>query len=167
MPSPYPRSPRMKGYDYSSAGAYFVTLCTHRRAWLFDNPQLRALAEEVWRELPERFACVELDAFVVMPNHIHGIICLLESTEADGARPDLNAIVGAMKSLIAVRWLAWIRENDPDRPGRIWQRGYYERIIRNERQLDAVRQYIENNPRRWAEDRDNLDGLIERMDART
>ena len=53
------------------------------------------------------------------------------------------------------------------RSGRVWQRGYYERIVRNERQLNAIRQYIADNPRRWAEDRDNLDGLIERMDART
>jgi REP element-mobilizing transposase RayT len=68
--------------------------------------------------------------------------------------------------MIAVRWLAWLYENDSSRSGRIWQRGYYERIIRNERQLNATRNYIEDNPRRWAEDRDNLDALIERMDER-
>ena len=164
MPPLYPRSLRMKGYDYSLAGAYFVTSCTHRRAWLFEHPQLCALANEVWLELPERFSCVQLDAFVVMPNHIHGIIYLLASKEADQARTDLNGIIGAFKSMIAVRWLVWIRENDPKRSGRIWQRGYYERIIRSERQLNAVRRYIEDNPRRWAEDRDNLDALVESMD---
>ena len=166
MPLPYPRSLRMKGYDYSSAGAYFVTSCTHRRAWLFEHSRLCTLAKEVWMELPERFSCVQLDAFVVMPNHIHGIIYLLDLEETDQARTDLNAIIGAFKSIIAVRWLAWICENDPNRSGRIWQRGYYERIIRNERQLNAVRHYIEDNPRRWAEDRDNLDALVERMDQR-
>ena len=166
MPPPYSRSLRMKGSDYSSTGAYFVTSCTHRRAWLFGHPQLCALAKEVWLELLERFSCVQLDAFVVMPNHIHGIIYLLEPMETDQARTDLNAIVGAFKSIISVRWLVWIRENDPNRSGRIWQRGYYERIIRSERQLNATRKYIEDNPRRWAEDRDNLDALIECMDER-
>jgi REP element-mobilizing transposase RayT len=156
----------MKSYDYSSAGAYFVTMCTHRRVWLFEHPQLCALAKEVWLELPERFACVQLDAFVVMPNHIHGIVDLLEPTDIDQGRTDLNAIVGAFKSIIAVRWLAWISENDPHRSARIWQRGYYERIIRNERQRHIIRCYIENNPRRWAEDRDNLGALVERMDER-
>jgi putative transposase len=78
-----------------------------------------------------------------------------------------RTVIGAFKSIVAVQWLAWLRENAPMRSGRIWQRGYYEKIIRNERQLNAVRQYIVDNPRRWAEDRDNLDDVIERMDART
>jgi len=117
--------------------------------------------------LPERFPSVQLDAWVVMPNHFHAVVCLTELQRDITAKPNLSAVIGAFKSIVAVQWLEWLRENAPMCSGRIWQRGYYERIVRNERQLNAIRQYIADNLRRWAEDRDNLDGLIERMGART
>lgn len=158
-------APRLQGYDYASAGAYFVTFCTYRREWLFDETMLRMIAEEEWPALCERFVGVQLDEWVVMPNHVHGIVCIGEGPAVAAERPTLSAIVGTFKSRVAVRWLAWLRENAPDRPGRIWQRGYYDRIIRSRRELDAVRAYIRDNPRRWAEDRDNIDALIERMDS--
>jgi len=96
----------MKGYDYSAAGAYFVPSCAHARAWRFEHPQRCALAEEAWLELPERCPGMQSDALVVLPNHIHGIIALLAPKETDQAKTDLNAIFGASKSIIAVRWLA-------------------------------------------------------------
>ncbi len=162
----YPKRLRLQGYDYTAPGSYFVSICTHRRAMLFDNVCLREMVEEIWLSLPERFPQVKQDAWVVIPNHFHGIICLVEQADVDVARPTLSAVVGAFKSLVAVRWLAWIGEHEPERSGRIWQRGYYERIIRHDRALNAVRHYIHDNPRRWTEDRDNLDTLIGRMDAR-
>ncbi len=158
-------APRLQGYDYTSSGAYFVTFCTHRRAWLFDDAGLRVIAEEEWPALPEGFTGIQLDEWVVMPNHVHGIVSIGAGPAANAGRPTLSAIVGTFKSRVAVRWLVWLREHAPDRPGRIWQRGYYDRIIRNERELDAVRRYIRDNPRRWAEDRENLDALVERMDS--
>ena len=117
--------------------------------------------------LPDRFPSVQLGARVVMPNHFHAIVWLTELQADKTTRPNLSMVIGAFKSIVAVQWLAWLRENASMRSGRVWQRGYYERIVRNERQLNAIRQYIADNPRRWAEDRDNLEGLIERMGART
>jgi REP-associated tyrosine transposase len=161
---------RLQGYNYSLGGAYFVTICTHRRENLFQEDALRGLAEEEWLALAERFAGIDLDESIVMPNHIHGIVCMSDRNEPDttaaaARRPALGDVIGAFKSRVAVRWLMWLRENEPDRSGRIWQRGYYDRIIRDERQLNATRQYIRDNPRRWTADQDNLDVLIERMHA--
>lgn len=166
MNQPRRNSLRLRGYDYASAGAYFVTICTHQREHLFEEHILRVLVEEEWGLLPERFSEIGLDEWVVMPNHFHGIICLSGQAEAVGeVRPTLAKVVGVFKSRVAVRWLAWIDEYAPGRSGRIWQRGYYDRIIRSERELNNVRRYIRDNPRRWAEERDNLDALIGRMDA--
>jgi len=174
------RSTRLPDYDYASAGAYFVTICAYGRQLLFDNPSLVAIAEDEWRALASRFANVKLDAFVVMPNHIHFVLWLdpvgaplagaLAGAEPVGAplagaqgdsragaspAPTLGTIVGAFKSRVATRWLIWLRANAPETPGRIWQRNYYERVIRDEAELTRVRAYILNNPLQWHLDREN------------
>jgi REP element-mobilizing transposase RayT len=183
------RSIRLKGYDYTQAGAYFVTIVTHGRELLFENPVLRRVAETMWQRIPQHFPRVELDEWVVMPNHIHGILWILNDDD-DGvgarhspkielmtARPgvaerpgqmqddlgnasplpvgpppgSLGAIVGNFKSVTARR-INRIRKT-PGVP--VWQRNYYERVIRNERELHAIRQYICDNPARWDEDPEN------------
>jgi putative transposase len=261
------RSIRLKGYDYSQAGAYFITICTQDRACLFGkvvNGEMRlndagrmVLAE--WNMLPERFPHVVLDAFVVMPNHVHGIVVITNPATDDtattaptivgtglvpapnagtmgavpnagamgaapnagtmgaapnagtmgaapnagtmgavpnagtmGAVPDDGAttrvaptavtivgtglvpvpddgattrvaptagdivaptvgdIVGAFKSRVTVEYIRGVKTSGwPPFRGRLWQRNYYEHIIRNERALNAIRQYIIENPRRW------------------
>ncbi len=165
------RSTRLKGYDYSGAGAYFITICTHGRECLFGevmdgamrlNDTGRAVQAE-WARLPERFQSVDLDEFVVMPNHVHGIIhvgALLAAPllvppgqGAASSAPTLGDILRAFKSISAIAVNRLL-----GRSGRsLWQRNYYEHIIRNEHELARAREYIANNPLQWALDRENPD----------
>ncbi len=161
------RSIRLKGYDYSQAGAYSITVCTQYRACLFGeivNGEMRhndagRMVHSVWDELPLHYSHVDLDAFVVMPNHVHGII-ILTDTAGVGAglkpapaakRHGLPEIIRALKTFSARR----INEsrNAPGTP--IWQRNYYEHIIRNDDALNRIRQYIADNPANWETDENN------------
>jgi REP element-mobilizing transposase RayT len=119
-----------------------------------------------------------------MPNHLHFIVWLKPvaaplagahpavhaSAKHAGEKPPTNAgaspaatrlsdVVGAYKSFVARRWLDWIRQNAPDRDGRVWQRNYYEHVIRDEDELNRVREYILNNPLQWRLDRENPDSI--------
>lgn len=168
------RSIRLKDYDYSEQGAYFVTLCVQERVCLFGevigsdmvlNPEGRQVAE-IWRELPARFPQVALDEYIVMPNHFHGIILIDEPVgaliaapgfktsvkkgAASGA-PTLGAIIRAFKSLSAIGVNRFL-----DRQGQpLWQRNYFERVLRGQAELDVARRYILENPLKWQSDRDN------------
>ena len=169
---------RLRGYDYTTPGIYFVTICAAHRICVFDHPALRRIAETQWQALSRRFAHVTLDAWVVMPNHVHGLLLLDRIERAPrpitpkprrlAYRPgfdihpaagSLGAIVRAYKAAVSLR-AARVRGGHPSP---LWQRGYWERVVRDDDELDAIRRYIEENPRRWAEDRDNLDALLSRM----
>ena len=161
------RSIRLKSYDYSQAGAYFITICAHDRACVFgdivDN-QMRLsdagrMATECWEEIPRHFPGVALDAFVVMPNHVHGIWVIADNVGATHASPQhcgpksrsIAAIVGSFKSSVTKR-INEIRRT----PGvSVWQRNYYEHIVRNYESMNRIREYIINNPLQWAYDREN------------
>ncbi len=164
------RSIRLKGYDYTQTGAYFVTICTQNRECLFGEivdgfmrlNGLGAVVRACWHDLPHHYARVKLDAFVVMPNHVHGIIVLTHKTVGAGFKSaptitmtvknhGLPEIVRAFKTFSSRR-VNEIR-NTPGTP--VWQRNYYETIIRNEESLNHIRKYITNNPLRWATDRQN------------
>jgi putative transposase len=160
------RSIRLKGYDYTSAGAYFVTVCAHSRQTVFEDPVLREILERTWHSQEQRFPGVVLDCFCIMPNHIHFIVWL-KSVGAplagahDAVRagaspaPTLSEVVGAFKSIAATEWLKWLRQHAPHRSGRVWQRNYYERVIRNEDELSGIREYIHVNSSKWELDREN------------
>ena len=174
---------RMKGYDYTQPGVYFVTICTDNRECLFDDPVLRRVVETYWRAIPRHATHVALDAWVVMPNHLHGIVVIEDyaatvgarhsspiarltneppspATDAKMERPrgnalplpgSLGAIVGNFKS-ITTRRINRIRHT----PGmEVWQRNYYEHVIRNERALERIRGYIISNPLSWDSDIEN------------
>lgn len=165
------RSIRLKDYDYTQNGAYFVTICTHERLYLFGDVVDGAMVANAWGEIVteewEQTAItrpnVESDAFVVMPNHVHGVIVITESVGAQciaplppkrGATPNnvpansLGAIVRAFKSAVTRRI-----NRLPDAPGHpIWQRNYYEHILRSEESLNQIRAYVASNPVKWAED---------------
>ena len=163
------RALRLKGYDYAQAGAYFVTVCTQGRACLFADMvhgemRLNACGDIVkacWNDLPHHYGHIELDAFVVMPNHVHAIIVLSGVTlgipvagtglKAATARPPLSEIVRGFKTFSARR----INEERAAPALPVWQRNYYEHVIRNEDDLDQVREYIATNPVRWLEDEEN------------
>ncbi len=146
---------RLNGFDYSSPGGYFVTICTHRREQLFGQ----CLEGEVrlapaglavfasWLEIPAH-SHVELDAFVVMPNHVHGILFLVRA----GHAPPLQTMVGSFKSA-AAREVNRVRGT----PGAtVWQRGYHDHIVRGEEDLERIREYIVTNPARWSSDPENV-----------
>jgi putative transposase len=162
------QSIRLKGYDYSQPGAYFVTLVTHQKKCWFERLEFRAVVEQEWRGLLDRFPTIQLDEFVIMPNHVHFIIWLNppdvpvgaqfncapaigQSFTVDPERPTLGQVVRTFKAVVTRR----IRQTEGE--GFAWQRNYYERIVRNERELNAVRQYIRDNLFRWANDRENPD----------
>ena len=159
------RSIRLKGYDYSQAGAYFVTMCTHNRDMLFGeiaedtmvlNNTGHIVADE-WLKSAQIRAEIELDAWVVMPNHIHGIVVIIDlergwPSASSGPSPrSLGALVAGFKSAVTKRINA--DRNTSGKP--VWQRNYYEHIIRNETSLNQIRQYIADNPSRWSDDREN------------
>ena len=112
------------------------------------------IAQEQWFNLPHRFTNVRLDAFVVMPNHIHGIL-FIDPVGAPYGRPQgspLQAVVGAYKSLVHRNALLMAKRNGLFL-GHLWQRNYWEHVVRNDEELNRIREYIRNNPHTWEEDR--------------
>ena len=163
---------RLRGYDYSTPGAYFVTVCTQNRLSLFGRIVNGAMAanrfgevvEDCWAKLPDHYDNVALDAFILMPNHIHGVIIIKDELPGVGAgfKPALPAamtsrrqgvpeIVRAFKTFSA-RQINKMRSSGGES---VWQRGFYDHVIRGERELNGIRTYIMDNPRRWSEDVDN------------
>ncbi len=164
------RSIRLHGYDYRQNGAYFVTICTHNRTLLFGeivDGEMRLneagqVAQRLWDELPQHFSHVDTDAFVVMPNHVHGIIVIANTHVGarhasplrhshKSPRAALGTIVGSYKSAVTKQV-----NRDRGTPGvPVWQRNYYEHIIRNEASLQHIRNYIIHNPAKWPDDPEN------------
>jgi putative transposase len=170
-PLPQRKSPRLKDYDYSQEGAYFITICTHHRRHLFGSitgeqmnlSPLGKLAEWHWYDLPNHFAHLTLDEFIVMPNHIHGVLFIAENpikgdTQSDSIdavptgekitkRSSLGVVVGTYKAAVtrnARQKLQFMKT--------IWQSRYYDHIIRNENSLNDIRNYIIHNPASWEKD---------------
>ena len=153
--------------NYSQAGAYFVTICTKNHESIFgemDEGIMRLspageIVEAFWKDLPSRYPNVELDTFVVMPNHIHGVIMM--SVGAIHELP-LCQQTGRRRMLLP-KIVGYIKMNTAKRINRlrnahgvpVWQRSYYEHVIRNEKFLNDTRQYIAENPLRWALDEEN------------
>jgi len=183
-------NPRHSGFDYRTFAAYFVTICTYERRCLFGeircgrmmlNERGKIVVEE-WRRSEAMRDEVVLDAFVVMPNHLHGIVCLVPRDVDDVSPRGYDLDVGphgdaalqdgddhprreegrpqrhakSLGSMIAgFKGAVTTRINQRrDTPGAlVWQSRYHDRILRNEREWRACRRYIERNPGRWAEDR--------------
>ncbi|HEU0197583.1 MAG TPA: transposase [Nevskiaceae bacterium] len=184
---------RLRDYDYAQAGAYFVTICTQGRTCLFGDVangemvlnDAGCMVAGWFGRLPDKFADVECDAFVCMPNHVHFIAAIHSTaTKPAGAdpcvgptdpciRPDdqrKGAHTGApLRGCAAlptvVQWFKTMTTNEyikgveplgwPAFAGRWWQRNYYEHIVRNEESLSRIRAYIRDNPLRWTLDREN------------
>jgi putative transposase len=155
------RSIRLKGYDYAQEGTYFVTICVEGRRCLFGevaddgtmclNDCGQAVSES-WLWLAQQYPHVQLDEFVVMPNHLHGLLTLTNflgsSLRIDGRRP-LGQIVGAFKTVSTKRLKLLLGRPD----SKIWQRNYYEYVVRHERALERIRAYIFDNPASWQQDK--------------
>ncbi|MEJ2750532.1 MAG: hypothetical protein P8183_21890, partial [Anaerolineae bacterium] len=137
-----------------------------------NDPHLHEIALNAWDYIPQQPHAknVGLDERIIMPNHTHGIIKVVNGPETihpEGERQaillsgSIGAIVGNYKMLVTKRVKAMLKTSGTDM--QVWQRGYWERIIRNERELNATREYIRNNPVRWQGDSDNLDKLLSKM----
>ena len=149
---------RYRLHDYTSAGAYFVTFCTLRRRQIFatvagSTSVLTKAGQAVmkaWNELPLFYPAVALDAFAVMPDHVHGIIFLLdrryESRTPQMGEPDLPSLSQVMRCLKTRSGRAINLLNGSS--GAVWQSGFIDRVVRNESELAKFRGYIETNPLR-------------------
>ena len=160
------RSIRLKNYHYSQPGAYFITICTQNRDCLFgevDSGEIQLsgpglMVARWWLELSAKFPTVSLDSYVIMPNHLHGILSIeqkVDRTTDQGAHPGapLPSMIQWFKTMTTNEYIRGVKSGafQPfDR--RVWQRNYYEHIIRNESELDTIRHYIVNNPLNWSED---------------
>ena len=155
------RSIRLQDYDYAKQGAYFVTICTKHRESFFENTFIRKIAQDCWMNIPAHFHSVELDEWIVMPNHLHGIL-LLADTEINQQRNPANyfsKISPSSKTLAVVIRTYKAAVTTACRQAMekefAWQRNYFERIIRNEAELNRIRQYIISNPENWENDAEN------------
>lgn len=182
------KSIRLKGYDYSQDGAYFVTICAQNRECLFgeikDGKMILndagTFVKECWNETPKRYPIVILDEFVVMPNHFHGIIFIIdERVDRAGTRPaptningnvgaplvgaqnvvrsqnypTIGNIIGEFKSITTHEYINGVKnKNWQPFEKRLWQRNYYEHIIRTDKSLNEIREYIIDNPANWEKD---------------
>ena len=203
------RSIRLKGYDYARAGKYFLTICTDQRQCFFGDivdgemflNNVGVVVRQCWVDIPEHFPQVELDDFVVMPNHVHGIISIMDGgvgneypVEGRGAKniemakgakniemakgaknigmakgaknigmakgakdfspqqvSGTSKTVGSIVRGFKVGVTKWVRGNTDIY--KVWQRNYWDHIIRDEQSLDRIRQYIRHNPSRWEDDK--------------
>lgn len=167
---PARRNPRIKGYDYSQEGYYFITICSKNRQEIFSKitdgklelTEIGRVIEYEWQRSSEIRKEIELDSFVIMPNHLHAIVRITKSSGRLHARGlekgSIPSLITGFKSSVtkSVR----LRELGSESP---WQRGYYEHIIRDEQELMRIREYIALNPKKWEYDRENFSRLIERM----
>ena len=165
------QSNRLENYDYSSSGGYFVTICTqiHGRNWFGEitsqGMQCNAAGNMImdsWNALPERFNIL-LDEFIVMPDHVHGIIILpdlvgatlvvaLQNNTDISRNPFLGDVVGGFKSITTNRYIKGVRELGWDSfEKRFWERDYYDHVVRGDAELLQIRKYILENPIRWQE----------------
>jgi len=164
---------RLRDYDYSEVGGYFITICTFNREYLLGGisnqeivlNDIGEIAEQWWLKLENKFANIILDDHVIMPNHIHGVIIIsggrdnvgaihelpLQRDKIERRRMLIPKIIGYFKMNTA-KYINQLR----DATGHpFWQRNYYEHIIRNENELNRIREYIQNNPLKWDLDREN------------
>lgn len=172
---------RLTGYDYSESGWYFITICTHNREHILGGivdgkmilNDVGKIIESVWLSLPHQFS-ITLDAFQIMPNHVHMIIHLVgagpvpardkrvpapthDKRATTRVAPTIGDIVGTLKSIITHEYVINVKNKNWKRfDKRLFQRNYYEHIIRNQTEHIKIREYISQNPAMWDCDRSNV-----------
>ena len=176
---PRRKSIRLQGYDYSQPGVYFVTICTHDRNCLFGEivdgrmilNEMGEIVESEWIKSPEIRSEIELDVFQIMPNHFHAVVFIMDLHDDDsavgatgrsplqsnpnpskGPRPkSLSSLIAGFKSAVTTN----INHFRGIPGAKLWQRNYYDRIIRDDNELNRIREYIIYNPLKWDLDHDN------------
>ncbi|MEW5798062.1 MAG: transposase [Bacteroidota bacterium] len=168
----YHKQYRLPYYNYASTNLYFVTICTYKRQEIFGrilNSKINLsdegkCVEDSWKMIPVVANYAGIDVFVIMPNHIHGIIAINNPdeprelpTKAFAVRKrSLSNVVRNFKTAVTTK----IRKLKNDNEYPVWQSRFYDRIIRNEKELNAIRNYIINNPVKWEEERNNPENLL-------
>ncbi|MBI4619200.1 MAG: hypothetical protein HY739_03395 [Desulfobacterales bacterium] len=171
------RSIRLKGYDYSQQGGYYMTIVTQNRECLFGNVadgkmvlnDAGWVAQTCWLEIPNHFPNVHLDAFIIMPNHIHGIIFIIDNemgksvgvqnfeplqrSNQNKYQQIISHSIGSIIRGFKIGVTKWFRHNTDIYT--VWQRNYWEHVIRDENELNHIREYIINNPLKWESDDEN------------
>ncbi|MHC1695402.1 MAG: transposase [Eubacteriales bacterium] len=182
------RSVRLRYYDYSSVGGYYITLCTNNRLETLsvirrgdprgrpepkldndNNPiieltRLGCICENTVSAIESRYNII-IDSYIIMPDHIHLVVIinddkyknkpLSEPRATARVAPTIGSIVGGYKSIVSNEWLKICKSRNIIM-GEIWQRNYYEHVIRNVSDLDEIRKYIDNNPIKWLHERGEL-----------
>ncbi len=178
-------SVRLKNWDYSSDGAYFITICTQDREHFFGNvvdgqmilSEIGQIADKFWKQIPDHFPFVILDEFMVMPNHMHGILFIDKNNDKNVETPKLGVSTGTIKNKNPHHNPQWksgclgstinqykrictihIKTKNLD-PNFAWQPRFYDHIIRDEKSLNRIREYIQMNPKNWETDRNNSENL--------
>lgn len=156
----YRKPTRLRGYDYRTPAMYHVVICTlHRKCWFghiheacMSSNAIGTMIDNVWTAIPRQFQTVQLDAFIVMPNHLHGLVFI--EPRLDGAMAaSLNDVIRWFKSMTTVRYSRGVRDLGwPPYDRAMWQRSYYDHIVRDDRDLERLRDYIEANPANWNTD---------------
>ena len=167
---------RLNNYNYSENGYYFITICSKNKKINFgeyidavgtalaavrNNIKLFKLGQIIdiqWNNIPNQYDNVQLDQYIIMPNHIHGIMIINKRTGASPV-PTISNIVGSFKSKTSVKYLRYINNKNLNVCGQIWQRSFHDHIIRNDKSLNAIKNYIETNPKNWENDIENLINL--------
>ena len=156
---------RLPDYDYSQAGAYFVTICTKQRFPIFgrilkDEVQLNKngqIISRCWSSIAEKYKNVRTDQFIIMPNHFHGILFIVKDEYCEKIKITEAVNLGGVISSFKYHSTKDINQINGRIGRKIWQRNYYEHVIRNEIELLRIREYIENNPAKWMCDKYNPD----------
>ena len=162
---------RLKEFDYSNPGYYFITTCTRFSKNLFGKiargkmelNKYGLIVEGAWLSLPDYYSNIELDYYSIMPNHFHAILILTGRVEMNFPSPEIKTEKFTLSQIIAYfkyQTTKKINELSDSAGEKIWQRSFYDRIIRNEKELYLIRKYIEQNPFKWALENnlpDNLD----------
>ncbi|GHO85894.1 transposase [Dictyobacter formicarum] len=130
-------------YDYRQPGAYAITICAWKRRWLFQHPVLRAILYKEWKNLQQHYIGIIPGVIMIMHNHLHCIL-IIESNQ-----PEVKSvieIIGGYKSIVSNAWYAYVKECNGHYPMKLWQKRFYDHIIRDQRDFDAQTAYILNNP---------------------
>lgn len=162
---------RLLDFDYSESRFYFITICTKNRENYFGNiiedkmvlSEIGKIADRCWRETPMHYHEIILDEYILMPNHLHGILYINDSKRKrnrhacslhDRNKRKLPVVIGSFKS--AVKKIA---NKIQEEKYFLWQKSYYDRIIRNKGELKEIRKYIQNNPLNWDFDEENPENI--------
>lgn len=146
---------RLKGYDYSQAGAYFVTILTYKRQHYFGEiidskmslSPFGEVASRCWYEIPAHMPSVELDAFVIMPNHMHGILILHDDSPKN---PSLGHVINTYKGAVTRLTRQAPHHFTDENP--LWHRNFHDHIIRSNTSYRYIANYVQTNPARWEDD---------------